>query len=104
MKLMVSLVGLSMFTGCVADESLDDSMSRKYFPLIATLFIFILVMNLWELIPVAQVPVTSHFAVPVFLAMMVWFIYNIVGIKAQGFGHYIKNMCIPPGVPKIRSP
>ena len=37
-------------------ENLDDAMSRKYFPLIATLFVFILVSNLIGYIPL---PVNS---------------------------------------------
>jgi F-type H+-transporting ATPase subunit a len=28
-----------------------------------------------------------------------WWIFNIVGVARQGFGHYIKNSLIPPGVP-----
>ena len=72
---------------------------KKWAGFLATLFVFILVMNLWELIPVAQVPVTSHFAVPVFLAVLVWFIYNIVGIRKHGFFGYLKLMCYIPGIP-----
>ncbi len=62
----------------VAIEILGKA-GRKWSAFLATLFVFILVMNLWELVPFAQLPVTSHFAVPAFLAIMVWFIYNIVG-------------------------
>ena len=38
-------------TSNLADGSMDKSMSRKYFPLIATIFIFILVSNLIGYIP-----------------------------------------------------
>ena len=31
---------------------------------LATLFVFILVMNLWEIVPFAGMPVTSHFMIP----------------------------------------
>ncbi|SDP43438.1 F-type H+-transporting ATPase subunit a [Nakamurella panacisegetis] len=72
---------------------------KKWAGFLATLFVFVLVMNLWELIPVAQVPVTSHFAIPVFLAVMVWFIYNVVGIRKHGFFGYLKLMCYIPGIP-----
>ena len=64
----------------VAIEILGKA-GKKWSGFLATLFVFVLVMNLWELIPFAQLPVTSHFAVPAFLAIMVWFIYNIVGIR-----------------------
>ena len=50
---------IEMFYGLtsgMARENLDDPMARKYFPLIATLFIFILVTNLIGYIPL---PVNS---------------------------------------------
>jgi len=31
---------------------------------------------------------------------MVWVIFNVVGVKHQGFGGYLKNTLFPPGVPK----
>ena len=34
------------------------------------------------------------------LALITWVIFNVVGVAKQGFGHYIKNSLIPPGVPK----
>lgn len=72
---------------------------RKWAGFLASLFVFILVMNLWELIPVAQLPVTSHFAVPVFLALLIWVIYNVVGIKKHGFFGYVKLQTFIPGIP-----
>jgi len=47
----------------------------------------------------AQLPVTSHFAIPVLLAVMVWFIYMIVGIQKHGFFGFFKLMCYIPGIP-----
>ncbi len=72
---------------------------KKWSGFLATLFVFVLVMNLWELVPIAQLPVTSHFAVPAFLAIMVWFVYNIVGIRKHGFLGYLKLSCVIAGVP-----
>jgi F-type H+-transporting ATPase subunit a len=64
-----------------------------------TLFSFILVLNIWEVIPGFQMPVTAHIAIPVELALMVWVLFNFVGIKSQGFFGYFKSMAFPPGVP-----
>ncbi len=50
-RLQVAIEMFYSLTRNMADESLDESMSRKYFPLIATLFIFILVSNLIGYIP-----------------------------------------------------
>jgi F-type H+-transporting ATPase subunit a len=82
----------------VAIEILGKN-GRKWAGFLATLFIFVLVMNMWELVPVAQLPVTSHFAVPVLLALMIWVIYNVVGIRKHGFFGYLKLMCYIPGIP-----
>jgi F-type H+-transporting ATPase subunit a len=61
-----------------------------------TLFSFILVLNIWEVIPLFQMPVTAHIAIPAELAILVWFLFNIVGIKSQGFIGYFKGMAFPP--------
>jgi F-type H+-transporting ATPase subunit a len=71
----------------------------KFVPFLATLFFFVWVMNLMSIIPVAQFPVMSRFAFPVALAIMVWLIYNYIGIKNQGVVGYFKNMMFPPGLP-----
>jgi F-type H+-transporting ATPase subunit a len=43
-------------------------------------------------------------ALPAFMAIMVWVIFNYVGIKSQGFGGYFKSMLFPPGVPTFLLP
>jgi F-type H+-transporting ATPase subunit a len=43
-------------------------------------------------------------ALPAFMALMVWAIFNFVGIKSQGAGGYFKSMLFPPGVPKALLP
>ncbi len=72
---------------------------RGWAPFLATLFMFILVMNIYEIIPVAAVPVTSHFVFPAALAALTWVLYNFVGIKKHGFFGYLKNTCVIPGIP-----
>ncbi|MEJ7649128.1 MAG: F0F1 ATP synthase subunit A [Nakamurella sp.] len=83
----------------IAIEVLGGKDGRKWAGFLTTMFAFVLVMNLWELVPVAQLPVTSHFAIPVFLAVLVWVLYNAVGIKKHGIGGYFKLQCYIPGVP-----
>jgi F-type H+-transporting ATPase subunit a len=68
-------------------------------PFLFTLFIFVFMCNIWEIIPIAQMPVSSRIAIPVFLALMVWVLYIVVGIKHQGPIGYWKNAIFPPGVP-----
>ena len=83
----------------VAVEVLGRENGRKWSGFLATLFVFVLVMNVWELVPLAQLPVTSHFAVPAFLAIVVWLIYNGVGIRKHGLFGYLKLQTFIPGVP-----
>ncbi|MBN9609520.1 MAG: F0F1 ATP synthase subunit A [Actinobacteria bacterium] len=72
---------------------------RGWAPFLSTMFVFILVMNIYEIIPVAAVPVTSHFVFPAALAAMVWVLYNFVGIKKHGLLGYLKATCVIPGIP-----
>jgi F-type H+-transporting ATPase subunit a len=69
-------------------------------PFLVSMFFFVFFLNIYEIIPGIQFPVTSRMAVPLFLALTTWVIYNLVGIKSQGFFGYLKNSLFPPGVPK----
>jgi F-type H+-transporting ATPase subunit a len=68
-------------------------------PFLTTLFSFILVGNLFAILPGFSFPVTSRMAIPALLAAIVWVIFNAVGVRSQGVGGYLKNTLFPPGVP-----
>jgi F-type H+-transporting ATPase subunit a len=90
------------FYGFVRNSIAADAIGRegiKYVPYLATLLAFLVAMNISGIIPFLQFPATSRIAIPLFLALISWVIYNYVGIKRQGFGGYFKNMMLPPGVP-----
>ena len=72
---------------------------KKFMPFLTTMFFFIFFSNITEVIPGIQFPANSRMAIPITLALVVWVIYNFVGIKAQGLGGYLKNSLFPPGVP-----
>jgi F-type H+-transporting ATPase subunit a len=72
----------------------------KYTAFLGTFFVFIFTCNLWEIIPVAQMPVNARMALPLFMTAIVWVTYMVLGIVKQGPLGYFKNMCFPPGVPK----
>lgn len=69
-------------------------------PFLTALFMFIFVCNLWGIIPFLQMPVNARMALPALLAILIWALYNIVGIVKQGFFGYFKGIMFPPGVPK----
>jgi F-type H+-transporting ATPase subunit a len=73
-------------------------------PFLVTIFFFVFITNIFEVIPFIQFPVNARMALPAFMALMVWVIFNVVGIRAQGLGGYFKSMLLPPGVPKALLP
>ncbi len=66
---------------------------RPFFPLVATLAIFILVSNLIGLIP-GFFPPTANINTTAACAVIVFFSTHIVGIKEHGF-HYLKHFMGP---------
>ena len=85
----------------VRDQILRPMMGKSgdgYLPFLVSLFFFIWIMNVMEIIPVAQFPANSEIAFPAALMLMVYGTYNYIGIKRQGFVGYFRNM-IPSGVP-----
>lgn len=69
-----------------------------YVPLLTTMFVFIFVANIFGILPFINFSATSRMAIPLFLAVLVWFIFNVAGIRANGL-RYFKNALFPPGVP-----
>ena len=68
-------------------------------PYLLTIFSFILTLNLIGLLPVIQMPPNSRIALPMFMALLVWVIYNFMGIAKNGLLGYFKHIMFPPGVP-----
>ena len=66
---------------------------------LAALFYFIFFMNLLEIVPGINFPVTSRMAIPALLALLTYIIFNFIGIKKQGW-RYFKDTLFPPDVPK----
>jgi F-type H+-transporting ATPase subunit a len=85
----------------VQDQILRPMIGKRgdsFLPFLVALFFFIWVMNLMEIIPVAQYPPMSQIAFPASLMLMVYGMYNYLGIKHQGLAGYFRNM-VPRGVP-----
>jgi F-type H+-transporting ATPase subunit a len=89
--------------GFVRDQVAKDVIGPRGLPFasyLTSLFVFILVLNFFEILPLAQTPVTGRIAFPAFLAFFTWVLFIGIGIKEQGFGSYFKKALFPPGVPK----
>jgi F-type H+-transporting ATPase subunit a len=85
-------------TGIIMQTMGPDGLS--WTPLLVTLFTFIFMCNIFEVIPFFQMPANARMALPLFLALLVWFVFNAVGLWKQGPLTYFKNIMFPPGVPK----
>jgi F-type H+-transporting ATPase subunit a len=95
--------------------NMDDAMARKWFPFIATLFLFIWFSNLIGYIPLptnthekvdifgAQIPsfalyaATANLSIPLALALVVFIAYNVEGIRAKGLKGYLASL-VPAGI------
>jgi F-type H+-transporting ATPase subunit a len=95
--------------------NMPDRMAAKWFPFIATIFLFIWFSNIIGYLPLptntehkvnifgAHIPslalyaATANLSVPLVLTLMVWLSYHVEGIRAKGFTGYLASW-IPAGV------
>ena len=71
---------------------------RPWVPFLTSMFSFILVANIFGVLPGLQLAATSRMAIPAFLAVLVWTLFVVTGIRNQGAG-YFRNVLFPPGIP-----
>lgn len=79
----------------VRDQILRPAIGRKgdhYLPFLVSLFYFIFLCNLMELIPFFQFPSMSRIAFVIPMVAMVYILYIYLGFKRQGGWGYISNM------------
>lgn len=74
-------------------SNLGKKNARLFFPLIGTLFIYILFSNLLGLIP-GFLPPTDNISNNLAMALSVFLVFNITGVVSQGWG-YVKHLCGP---------
>ena len=73
----------------------------RFVPFLFTLFTFVLVNNVFGIVPLLQFPAMSHVAFPYVLALFTFVIFHYVGIRKQGLSKYLKGIAFMPGVPKF---
>lgn len=84
----------------IAREQIGSKEFRPYVPLILALFSFILVNNIFGIIPLVQFPTLSHIGFALALsALVVYPTYHIAGMRKFGVGGYFKRQLFPPNVP-----
>ena len=72
----------------------------RFVPYLFTLFTFILVNNIFGIIPLIQFPTMSRISFPYVLAAFTFFVFHYVGIRRHGLFSYLKGIMFIPGVPK----
>ena len=93
----------------------DAKLAQRWFAFIATLFFFIWFSNMLGYIPLptnthqkvdifgAEIPsfaiyaATANISIPLVLTLVVWFAYNIEGVRKHGFIGYLKTF-VPGGI------
>lgn len=76
----------------------------RFAPYLASLFSFIVVTNIFGIVPFLQMSPNSHIAFPAVLGVLSWFLYLYVGVRRHGFFGYLKHVTVTPGVPKVLYP
>ena len=89
----------------IRDEIVAPNLGRissKYVPYFATLFFFILLMNLLGFIPFGATA-TGNIAVTIGLALTTFVLINYSGAREAGLVHYLKSF-VPSGIPRLLYP
>ena len=72
----------------------------RFVPYLFSLFTFILVNNIFGIIPFIQFPTMSRVSFPYVLAISTYLVFHYVGVRKQGAFKYFKEIMFMPGVPK----
>src|SRR5258706_743223 len=94
----VGEVSYEFIANMVRDSAGHEGM--KYFPVIFSIFVFVLALNLLGMIPLPGLgafTVTSHIIVTFALAAFVFLGVTLIGIAKHGFGFF--KLFVPSGVP-----
>ena len=83
----------------IAQDIIGAKEYRRYVPLLVSLFFFVLVNNLFGVVPFLTFAPFSRVSFAYGLALLVWVIYNGVGVMQKGFFGYLKHATVPSGVP-----
>ena len=85
----------------IEDQIVMQAIGReglRWTPFLLTVFIFVYLCNAPSILPPLYMPATARMAIPLFLALIVWVIYNVVGFRHNKLS-YITDMVWPRSVP-----
>lgn len=82
----------------IVEKGIDPHDSHRFLPLFWTIFLFILGCNLMGMLPWVGSP-TAALALTVVLAVIIFLVGAVMGIKKFGVVGYLKNLCPELGLP-----
>lgn len=82
----------------VARDIIGSKDFLRFVPLLFSMFVLILVNNLFGVIPPVQFPTMSRIGFPIALTAIVYVTYHFIGIRRVGLRAYFKNL-VPAGLP-----
>ncbi|SCL18603.1 F-type H+-transporting ATPase subunit a [Micromonospora nigra] len=88
--------------GLVRDNIAREQMGKegiRFAPYFTVLFSFIVLTNLFSIVPGLQISPNSHIAFPIVLAAISYVMYLYIGVRKHGLGKYLKMSLVIPGVP-----
>ncbi len=83
----------------IAKDLIGSKEFLKFVPLLFSLFMVILVNNVFGVLPPFSYPTFSRIGFPIALSLIVWVVFHVVGMKKHGFLGYWKSL-VPSGLPK----
>jgi F-type H+-transporting ATPase subunit a len=82
----------------VIDEVMGEK-GRKYAPYLVSMFWLLFAFNITGILPTMHLSISSVIGIPLMFAIIAWLVFNIQGIRALGFWHYLKANLFPSGIP-----
>ncbi|MFC5382925.1 F0F1 ATP synthase subunit A [Arcanobacterium hippocoleae] len=82
----------------IGEEILGKEDAKRFQPMLLTIFLGVLFMNITGVIPGLQIAGTSLIGMPLIYALFAYFGFIIAGLQARG-GKFFKEQLMPPGVP-----
>jgi F-type H+-transporting ATPase subunit a len=68
---------------------------EKYIPYLISIFFFVFLTNIFEVIPFFAMPANARMANPAFMALVTWLFFIAVGLKHQGPKYFLNAIIIP---------
>ena len=84
----------------IAEEIIGERRAKPYVPIITTIFLGVLFLNISGVIPGLNIAATSVIGMPIVFAVVAYVVFFYAGIKNHGLGGFLRSSVLPGGVPK----